>query len=83
MCVCSPNIGEPTSTFISEKLSISSPISGERMSSLKVGICSPHMREHNVTFKTGICSPDTEKYLPTFYAIFRFHYLSSTCIWME
>ena len=57
-------------TFISEKLSISSPISGEHTSSLKEGICSPHMGELNATIKMGICSPDKGEYMPTFYSIF-------------
>ena len=53
-------------TFISDKLSISSPISGEHTSSLKVGICSPHMGELNTAFKMGISSPDTGEYMSTF-----------------
>ena len=43
--------GEYMSTLIHEKLSLSSPISGEHTSSLKVGICSPHMGKHNATLK--------------------------------
>ena len=36
MGICSPDTGEYISTFIHEKLSLSSPILGEHTSSLKV-----------------------------------------------
>ena len=80
MGIYSPNTGEYMSTFIHEKLSLSSPILGEHMSSLNVGICSPHMGEHDATFKIGVCSPDTGEYMPTFYAIFTFHSLHCSCV---
>ena len=64
--ICSPNIGEHTPTFLSEKLSINLPILWKHTSSLKVGICSPHMGEINVSFRMGICSPDTGEYVSTF-----------------
>ena len=59
MGIYSPNTGEYMSTFIHEKLSLSSPILGEHTSSLKVGICSAHMGEYMPTLEMGICSPDT------------------------